>query len=80
MWEILILKWFLPLKIQINSKKPGFRYILGSQKMYELILIYNYHSFGKRVKSHSHGSLMLAYEKNRDDGSKIELDSGTQPT
>jgi hypothetical protein len=24
MWEILIWKWFLPLKIQINSKKPGF--------------------------------------------------------
>jgi hypothetical protein len=24
MWEILILKWFIPLKIQINSKKPGF--------------------------------------------------------
>jgi hypothetical protein len=24
MWEILILKWFLPLKIQINSKKSGF--------------------------------------------------------
>jgi len=24
MWEILILEWFLPLKIQINSKKPGF--------------------------------------------------------
>ncbi len=24
MWEILILKWFLPLKIQINSKKPGY--------------------------------------------------------
>ncbi len=24
MWEILILKWFLPLKIQINSQKPGF--------------------------------------------------------
>ncbi len=24
MWEILIFKWFLPLKIQINSKKPGF--------------------------------------------------------
>jgi hypothetical protein len=24
MWEILILKWFLSLKIQINSKKPGF--------------------------------------------------------
>ncbi len=24
MWEILILKWFLQLKIQINSKKPGF--------------------------------------------------------
>jgi len=24
MWEILILKWFLPLKIQINFKKPGF--------------------------------------------------------
>jgi hypothetical protein len=23
-WEILILKWKLPLKIQINSKKPGF--------------------------------------------------------
>jgi hypothetical protein len=23
-WEILILRWFLPLKIQINSKKPGF--------------------------------------------------------
>jgi hypothetical protein len=23
MWEILIFKWFLPLKIQINSKKPG---------------------------------------------------------
>jgi hypothetical protein len=24
MWEILILKWILSLKIQINSKKPGF--------------------------------------------------------
>jgi hypothetical protein len=24
MWGILIFKWFLPLKIQINSKKPGF--------------------------------------------------------
>ncbi len=24
MWELLILKWFLLLKIQINSKKPGF--------------------------------------------------------
>jgi hypothetical protein len=24
MWEILIFNWFLPLKIQINSKKPGF--------------------------------------------------------
>jgi hypothetical protein len=24
MWEILIFKWFLPLEIQINSKKPGF--------------------------------------------------------
>ncbi len=24
MWDILILKWVLPLKIQINSKKPGF--------------------------------------------------------
>ncbi len=24
MWEILIFKWFLLLKIQINSKKPGF--------------------------------------------------------
>ncbi len=24
-WEILILKWFLLLKIQINSKKPGFQ-------------------------------------------------------
>jgi len=24
MWEILTLKWFLPLKIQINSKKLGF--------------------------------------------------------
>jgi hypothetical protein len=24
MWEILIFKWFQPLKIQINSKKPGF--------------------------------------------------------
>jgi hypothetical protein len=23
-WEILIFKWFLQLKIQINSKKPGF--------------------------------------------------------
>jgi hypothetical protein len=23
MWEILIFKWFLQLKIQINSKKPG---------------------------------------------------------
>jgi len=23
MWEILIFKWFLSLKIQINSKKPG---------------------------------------------------------
>jgi hypothetical protein len=25
MWEILIFKWFLLLKIQINSQKPGFR-------------------------------------------------------
>jgi hypothetical protein len=24
MWEILIFKWYLSLKIQINSKKPGF--------------------------------------------------------
>ncbi len=24
LWQILILKWFLLLKIQINSKKPGF--------------------------------------------------------
>jgi hypothetical protein len=24
MWEILIFKWFLSLKIQINSKKPCF--------------------------------------------------------
>jgi hypothetical protein len=24
-WEIFISKWFLPLKTQINSKKPGFR-------------------------------------------------------
>jgi hypothetical protein len=24
MWEILIFKWFLLLKIQINSRKPGF--------------------------------------------------------
>jgi hypothetical protein len=24
MWGILIFKWFLPLKNQINSKKPGF--------------------------------------------------------
>ncbi len=24
MWEILIFKWFLLLKIQINSKRPGF--------------------------------------------------------
>jgi hypothetical protein len=24
MWEILISKWFLLLKIQINSKNPGF--------------------------------------------------------
>jgi hypothetical protein len=24
MWEILIFKRFLPLKVQINSKKPGF--------------------------------------------------------
>jgi hypothetical protein len=24
MWEILIIKWFLSLKIQINFKKPGF--------------------------------------------------------
>jgi hypothetical protein len=24
MWEVLIFKWFLSLKIQINSKKPGF--------------------------------------------------------
>ncbi len=24
MWEILIFKWILPLKIQINSKKSGF--------------------------------------------------------
>jgi hypothetical protein len=25
MWEILLLKWFLSLKIQINSKKSGFK-------------------------------------------------------
>jgi len=25
MWEILIFKWFQPLKIQINSQKPGFK-------------------------------------------------------
>ncbi len=31
MWGILILKWFLPLKIQINSKKPGF----GKEKSVE---------------------------------------------
>ncbi len=24
LWEILIFKWILPLKIQINSRKPGF--------------------------------------------------------
>jgi hypothetical protein len=24
MWEILIFKWFLSLKMQINSKNPGF--------------------------------------------------------
>jgi hypothetical protein len=24
MWEILDFKWILPLKIQVNSKKPGF--------------------------------------------------------
>jgi hypothetical protein len=24
MWEILVFKWFLPLKIQINPQKPGF--------------------------------------------------------
>jgi hypothetical protein len=24
MWERLIFKWFLLLKIQLNSKKPGF--------------------------------------------------------
>jgi hypothetical protein len=30
MWEILICKWFLPLKIQINSKK------LGSQRKNQL--------------------------------------------
>ncbi len=24
LWEILIFNWFLPLKIQINSKNPGF--------------------------------------------------------
>jgi hypothetical protein len=24
MWEILIFKWLLPLKIQLSSKKPGF--------------------------------------------------------
>ncbi len=24
MWQILIFNWFLPLKIQLNSKKPGF--------------------------------------------------------
>jgi hypothetical protein len=24
LWEILIFKWFLPLKIQLNSKTPGF--------------------------------------------------------
>jgi len=24
MWEILISKWFLPVKIQINSREPGF--------------------------------------------------------
>jgi len=31
MWEILILKWFLQLKIQINSKKPSF----GEEKSVE---------------------------------------------
>jgi hypothetical protein len=31
MWEILILKWFLPLKIQINFKKSGF----GRKKLVE---------------------------------------------
>jgi hypothetical protein len=31
MWEILILKWFLPLKIQINSKTPVF----GKEKSVE---------------------------------------------
>jgi len=34
MWEILILKWFLPLKIQINSKKPGF----GKEKSVENVV------------------------------------------
>jgi hypothetical protein len=24
MWEILIFEWFVPLRIQINSKRPGF--------------------------------------------------------
>jgi hypothetical protein len=34
MWEILIVKWFLPLKIQINSKKPGF----GREKSVENVV------------------------------------------
>jgi hypothetical protein len=34
MWEILILKQFLPLKMQINSKKPGF----GRKKVVENVV------------------------------------------
>jgi hypothetical protein len=45
MWEILISKWFLPLKIQINFKKPGFerkksvedKFTLGSTKQATLV-------------------------------------------
>ncbi len=36
MWEILIFKWFLLLKIQINSKKPGF----GREKLVEDVVTF----------------------------------------
>ncbi len=39
MWEILIFKWFLPLKIQINSKKPGFGRKNQLRTWYSLIFL-----------------------------------------
>ncbi len=43
MWVTLIFKWFLPLKIQINSKKPGFER-KNQLKMWS--------NLGQRHKSH----------------------------